>query len=82
MPGSCSRVTEQGSHPGTGTLLGREVHRFTSVTKSFRLLLQEGVARFTSVTKSFRLLLQEGVAQRHQEEGGGAGREGQLGPSC
>ena len=64
MPGSCSRVTEQGSHPGTGTLLGREVHRSTSVTKSFRLLLQEG------------------VAQRHQEEGGGAGREGQLGPSC
>ena len=31
MSSSRSRVTEQGSHPGTGTLLGREVHRSTSV---------------------------------------------------
>jgi hypothetical protein len=28
---SHSRVTKQGSHPDTGTLLGREVHKSTSV---------------------------------------------------
>ena len=31
MPGSCNRVTEQGSHPDTGTLLDREVCRSTSI---------------------------------------------------
>ena len=32
-PSSHSRVTEQGSHPDTGTPLGREVHRSTSVNR-------------------------------------------------
>ena len=39
MPGSYSRVTEQGSHLDTETLLDREVHRSTSITNPFIVIM-------------------------------------------
>ena len=53
MSGSCCRVTEKGSHPDTGTLLGREVHRSTSV----KPLSAGGSSQtLTSWTRSFGAL--------------------------
>ena len=67
MPGSCSRVIEQGSHPGTGTLLGREVHRSNSISYlsdfSYSPLLPRGLGF------SLRVLFCPSPSSRHSFSG-------------